>query len=299
MRSAMRMAVSVGKNFAIGNSVVAELDRRRRQVKGFYGGAKNDPSYPLGVFKKQTTWLAEGRTEGLAGADVLEIGPGGNVGVAVLMFLAGAQSVTCLDSAPWARTAEADAIYPRLIELAAGDQQLPLLLSLREQGLRKPEQLASTLLERISYLASDDIATTNLPAESLDAIYSHACFEHFADPRLAIHQIARLLRSGGATSHQIDLRDHRNFYDPPDFLSYGYRVWNLASSRSPNSVRNRWRLSQYRSAFEEEGLELVRLDIPSSFPVSTALRREFHRQFRSLSLEDLSATGIIVIAHKP
>lgn len=93
---ALKLGKSIAKNLALGNSAVVSLYQRRRGQQG-YSADKDQVDYPLGVFRKHATALAPLRKNGLQDTAVLEIGPGGNVGVSLLMLLAGAKSATCLD----------------------------------------------------------------------------------------------------------------------------------------------------------------------------------------------------------
>jgi SAM-dependent methyltransferase len=292
----LKMGKSIAKNLALGNSAVVALYQRRRGQQG-YSADKDQVDYPLGVFRKHATALAPLRKSGLHGTDVLEIGPGGNVGVSLLMLLAGARSATCLDVMPWIQGTGPDALYPALVEAAAKAPETYLVApALRERASSDPAAVARELLGHITYLCPMDIATTTLPDASQDVIFSHACFEHFGDPAGSIAQIARLLRPGGVTSHQVDLRDHRDFSHPLEFLRYSDAMWRLANSNRPSGVRNRWRASEYRAAFEQHNMEVVALHATHTTTVTAQMRQKFHPHFQTMSLEDLAIIGILLIA---
>jgi SAM-dependent methyltransferase len=298
LRETLKLGTSIAKNLAMGNSAVVSLYQRRRGQQG-YSADKDQVDYPLGVFRKHATALAPLHEGGLQGTDVLEIGPGGNVGVSLLMLLAGAKSATCLDVMPWIQGTGPDALYPALVEAAAKAPETYLVApALRERAQTDPEAVARELLKHITYICPMDIATTTLPDASQDVIFSHACFEHFGDPAGSIAQIARLLRPGGVTSHQVDLRDHRDFSHPLEFLRYSESVWHLANSNRPSGVRNRWRAPEYRAAFEQRGLEVVALHATDTTTVTEVMRHKFHAHFQAMSLEDLAIIGILLVARK-
>jgi len=60
---------------------------------------------------------------------------------------------------------------------------------------------------------------------------------------------------------------------------------------------NRWRLSDFK-AFERVGFHILKLDMNATFPLEKSLRRTRDARFQKYSLEDLSATGVMIIARK-
>jgi SAM-dependent methyltransferase len=147
----------------------------------------------------------------------------------------------------------------------------------------------------VEYVWPCSIESANFPDNSFDLVVSTACFEHFADPERAVWNIARMLKPGGVTSHQIDLRDHRNFDRPLDFLRYSDRVWSLMTSHRPGQP-NRWRASDILQAFDRHGLDVYSLDRSPTSNVSEAERARFAPRFRSKSLDDLGTLGVFLAA---
>ncbi|HLW01565.1 MAG TPA: class I SAM-dependent methyltransferase [Ktedonobacterales bacterium] len=294
-KTTLTLGKNIVKNLALGNPLIAARYQRRARQEN--DPEKAEASYPLTVFHRHVTALEPLRGN-LAGADVLEIGPGGNVGFALLALLAGAHSAACLDVAPLQQR-ETPELYATLVKTAATFPDTYLVdPALLERARQDPDALARELLARVTYHAPMDLARNSLPDASLDVICSHTCFEHFADPTGAAIQIARLLRPGGVTSHQIDLRDHRDFDHPLEFLAYSETLWRLSTSHMPNAVRTRWRASQYRAAFEKQGLEVVYQEVVHQITVTEQMRRRFARRFRKLSLEDLGILSLLLVARK-
>lgn len=298
LSTAMKLTGTIATNVALGNRTLFLLYQRLRAHRG-YCTEKDQVEYPLGVFHKHATAVSPLLDHGLQHTNVLEIGPGGNVGVSLLMLLAGADHATCMDVMPWIRGQGLEKLYPALVTAAAQDPGAYLVApAWRERAALDPKAVARELLGRITYLCPMDIATTTLPDTSQDIIFSHACFEHFGDPASAIAQIARLLRPSGVTSHQVDLRDHRNFLQPLEFLRYGEGFWRLANSNRPGGVRNRWRASEYRAAFERCGMQVVVFQATGTTTVTAQLRRSFDPHFQNMSEEDLATTGLLLVARK-
>lgn len=134
---------------------------------------------------------------------------------------------------------------------------------------------------------------------SFDFVFSNASFEHFRAPSRAIAEMWRILKPGGCTVHQIDLRDHRHQDDPLRFLQYSDRLWRLMHPLGPSMYQNRWRLSHYRRAFERVGFDVeVEVNLRTR-PADLQQCRHFARRFAAMSEEDATALGCLTIARKP
>lgn len=203
--------------------------------------------------------------------NVLEIGPGASLAVALKFLDEGAARMTCID----------------VIDLVSASDELYEQIA--------PD--AARLRERLEYRCPEAIETTQLPSETFDFVYSAACMEHVVDPEATVRQIARLLKPGGVTSHQIDMRDHRDFDHPLHFLRYPERVWRISTSR--RIYTNRWRTSDWLNAYEEAGLELHKAEPNLQVEVSEGDRRAMQPRFRTKDLEDLAITGVWLVARKP
>jgi SAM-dependent methyltransferase len=242
--------------------------RDNRGLKQGYVPEKNSVEYTRFVFDDLT---------GAAGLDsiggrVLEIGPGGHVGVSLLFLSAGAEHATCLDILPW-----------------KSDQR---------DMYRELDPDADSLLERIDYRCPDAIETTRLPDGSFDIVFSAACLEHVADPAGATRRMYELLRPGGVSVHGIDLRDHRNFERPHEFLRYPDWLWRAAMSRKP-AYTNRWRVSDWAEAFRRSGFVDVEFHSRGETPVDPQLHQAMPARFRAKTPEDLSTTLVVASARKP
>jgi SAM-dependent methyltransferase len=296
IRSAI--GVDIAKNLICRTPLLTTFVTRQRVHSG-YNSAKDAPAYLLGVYRTHATWLMAARGSDLPGADALEIGPGGNVGVTLLMGLAGARNLACIDNIPWAPVETLNDLYRDLIAAAAAEPDTYFVApAYRARALRDPAGVARELLGKIIYHAPDDISRTRLPDASFDAIFSHACFEHFADPAGAIATITRLLRAGGVTTHQVDLRDHRDFTQPLGHLRYSETIWRMANSHRPHGVRNRWRASEYQARFAANGLSITAFDANQTVTVTDAMRRRFAPHFRRMDLIDLGVISCMLVARK-
>ena len=236
---------------------------RRHALERGRDAYTDSASYVDGVFRQHVAVTgARGR--------VMEIGPGGNVAVAALYVKKGAESAVCLDSMPWIRAH--DQLYE---ELGVSDA-----------------------LDRVQYLSPVTIENAEFDTASFDVIFSQDTLEHVSDPERSVANVARMLKPGGITSHQIDLRDHRNFERPLDFLELGTPRWRLLAAGMVMPP-NRWRLSDWEDAFARHGL-IVTAVVPNATTVVTSEERgRFARRFRQKSLDDLGVLRVHLVARKP
>jgi SAM-dependent methyltransferase len=244
-------------------------NRERRALAAGYDDEKDRASYVQEVFAIHASVIRQCSS---INGTVLEIGPGGNLGVALMFLNAGAERAVCLDVVPWAATDHTE-LYDHIV----GD--------------------STPFYERLDYRSSEAIEATRLPDDSFDIIYSHACLEHVLDPARAVASISRLLKPGGVTSHQIDLRDHRDFSRPLEFLRWSARVWKLAHSHT--GYTNRWRRSDWTAAFADAGLDVISAVSTHEERPELLDRTRFHASFASRDVDDLACTGVLIAAQKP
>jgi SAM-dependent methyltransferase len=231
-------------------------------------------------------------------ARILEIGPGINLGVGLIFALTGAEKYFGLDiyMDPQLFAAAQYEAIPYLLELVAGGQRLRRV----DTVMTVKNGTVEFAKDRIEYLYPRQSYDIPLPDGSLDYVFSHATMEHVADPERTVQAIHHVLVKGGLTAHQIDMRDHADFAKPLEFLKVDDETWRK-QGQDPARVAwnlNRWRLSDFGSAFERAGFRILKLEVNAMFPVDDALRRTLAPRFQSYSLGDLSATGVLIVARK-
>ncbi len=108
-----------------------------------------------------------------------------------------------------------------------------------------------------------------------------------------------MLKPGGVTAHQIDMRDHRDFSKPLEFLKIDAAEWRSFEAKQPAHLyMNRWRLSEFRAAFERSGFEILAMDVGIRFPVTEEMRDALQPEFRKLPLAELSAVSAMFVARR-
>jgi hypothetical protein len=245
---------------------------------------------------------------------VAEVGPGDNCGVALLFLLDGCERVDLVDRFFSKRNVQAQAaIYQALLLRHPG-----LANFLRHATLTDETTFGS--IER-HYGAGAAAETFFAANTGYDFIVSRAVFEHLYDPRAALKCMTAALNSGGCLLHKVDLRDHGmfsgvhhelKFLEVPSWLY----SWMTTGSGRPNRVL----VHEYRDAMTQLGLEgqllVTRLagigDINPHLPYEDiradhreassafirSVRKRFAGAFSTVSDEDLSVSGVFLVARK-
>ena len=203
--------------------------------------------------------------------------------------------------------------------------------SLREVGelVERPWGAAFRLRpERFASFAP--MGAEELPDEAgpADFVYSVAVFEHVRQVAAAARRSFQLTAPGGYGVHFIDLRDHRDFSRPLDFLAMTAEEWQAESGGSENRLRHH----EHERIFRDAGFEIVLsrlMDRPPGLAeggntdvtgnlvsgledtyhatceaevrpwVTEAMRAGFAEPFRSMSLQSLSVLGQCLVVRRP
>jgi SAM-dependent methyltransferase len=233
---------------------------------------------PLAAVKRYVDVLS---TRGLSfqGKRVLVFGYGGRFDIGFGLLKAGAAHVILCD-----KYAPPDEAHNR--QLFASEEKY---FQMENEGLR-PRSEWITLLEA-------DISDTQVTKqiEPVDFVLSSSVYEHVDDVDGITRALATLTKPDGIHVHYVDLRDHFFKY-PFEMLRFSESTWRRWLN--PSSNHNRYRLWNYRDAFEA-CFEQVEMEVLSR--EEEAFRRLLPRirpEFVSGNLEEDAVGVILVIASK-
>ena len=242
--------------------------------------------------------LWQDRSKGAGAPSILELGPGENLGQGVMLVAMGAKKYTGLD------LHRPEHLYDRhgyqaamgLIGLAAPrGAQLKAADIFSVEGERVVFNPA-----RVEYLYPRQSYDIGLPDGSIDYVFSHSVFEHISEPEKTVAAIAKVLRSGGLTAHHFDMRDHKDFSRPLEFLKVDAGTWATRFDGSnAHFYLNRRRLSDFVKMFKDSGYRIVSAKPTQTIAVSEEMRRGLHPDFHHYSLDDLSVVSALIVAQKP
>jgi SAM-dependent methyltransferase len=290
----------------IGYYLLKDSRARVRQLQGravvadvHTGGRPTPVDFAVAEAKKiQAAVVRHARLTTLEGLRVLEIGPGDDLGIAMLFALAGASEVVVCDRFAVRRDES------RLTDLA--------------KKLDLPPAYRPTIIDGVG--AED--AATHFGSESFDLVYSVAVLEHVADLKSALSAVMTMLRPGGVTVHYVGGGDHGMFrsggHHPLTYLTVPNFVYRAMTAHSggPNRVHP----ADLRRIMEQEGpdysLSLTQvmtqpfLAEPQSLPVHVEdypdlladverIRHQLRQPFRSLPASELMVEGCLLVARSP
>lgn len=230
-----------------------------------------------------------------AGRHVVEYGPGDFPGVAVLLLVAGANKVWCVDRFPLVRLSEKNVgVWHALLadmDHAERERARALLLDPNDPagGFRR---------ERLEYIVRPH-GFSGLQAQA-DLVISRAVLEHVNDLPGTFADMLTALKPGGAAMHQVDLKSHGlHRQNPLDFLAWPGWLWALMYSHK--GVPNRWRIDRYRAILQGLPLQDLRLQptLRAAAEDVRAIRPRLAAPFRALTDEDLSCLALWVGFRKP
>jgi hypothetical protein len=238
-----------------------------------------ETSYPQAAVDRYQAALAEYACS-FQNKRVLVLGYGGSFAVGCAILQCGAQHVVLCD--PYAPP-----------DHERNQQLLPLYnayLSLQGNQVIPNPQYFSLLAADIRQVAHQGAFPP------VDIVVSSSVFEHLDDVEGITAALARLTRPAGLGLHFIDLRDHFFRY-PFEMLRYSPQTWR--GWLNPTSNLNRYRLWEYRRAFENSYHQLE-IKILERDEAQFLKARPFIRpQFQSGNLLEDSATIIRVAVSRP
>jgi SAM-dependent methyltransferase len=249
-----RSPILAGLNYTKGQVL------NRLKLRGHHSGStglnmsvEDAANYARRVVADYIRYGADGDPERLNGKDVLEVGPGDNLGVALLLLARGAHTVTCIDGfAPNFDPKHNSQIYRAIYDgLSAAEQKrVRDVVTLRSDGATVG---GGRLISR--YDVPIDAVAPPLKARSYDIIISRAVLEHLGDLKRGWKNMVACLRVNGEMWHKVDFRNHTLFGEihPLYFLTVPDNLWNLISS--PDPTMNRLRLPTYRELAARDFLE--------------------------------------------
>lgn len=221
-----------------------------------------------------------GRGETLVGKRLLVFGYGGRFAVGVELLKLGASHVVLCDH----------------VESLDQERNLALLPAyadylVMENGAVKPRNEFITLLH-------GDITSRTIQNQiaQVDCVLSTSVYEHLDGVEAITRALASLTKPDGIHIHFVDLRDHFFKY-PFEMLRFSESTWR--NWLNPSSNHNRYRLWDYRKAFEEAFGNVEIEVLAREEDVFRKLQPRIRPEFISGRIEDDSVTLIRVIASKP
>lgn len=238
-----------------------------------------------------------------AGLDVLHIGPGGNLGVELLLKLLGARLVSSVEydsfGILYPDVTDAKEFYYDLAQKAVkrGHGDLWKTGLLKSYGSR-------LLIEKSRIHLVHPCLVEALPFvdECFDLILHHAVFEHVADPKKGYEEIFRTLKPGGMTVGLVGPQDHRSFssfkeYHPLKFLEYSRQEWYAISKQI--NFHNQITFPEHKSMIVNQGFILKDCDAMERMEIMDEMWDRFNPMFKTFDTMELGVLLFSFAAIKP
>ena len=273
----------IGAKIALAKAPVSyELWRR---IGIFRHGKMIDADYSRSVFDSHMKSLAKHAST--QPHSLLELGPGDSVSTAIWAKANRIPTTTLVDAGCFA-TLDVNT-YEEVLRAAGFKDHAAA------QALNVNEMLAALGAQ---YLCNGITSLRSLPNQSIDAIFSNAVLEHVRRSEFAdtIHELFRIQRPGGISSHQIDLRDHLG--GALNSLRISHQRWESPLFSQSGFYTNRLRCSEIRSIFTDAGWEILDCTERKWDHLPTP-RRVLHKQFQKFTDNDLLVSGVRIVVRRP
>jgi SAM-dependent methyltransferase len=222
---------------------------------------------------------------------VLEYGPGDILGVALLLYAHGADRVDCVDRFELSKLSRKNIlVYTEILKSLAPKERERAERAFNEVG--NPE--SGFKVNAIQYKITKNGLSSD--GESYDLVISRAVLEHVNDLESTILDIKKVLKTGGASIHQVDLKSHGlDRRADLDFLTWNSFLYRLMYSHK--GFPNRWRVNKYREFASKAKLQIERMAATEQLGDEKVKRilPKVAKEFTKTSAEDLSWLGFWIV----
>jgi len=231
---------------------------------------KKSVDYDLAVVKGWQEALKKyiGSNE-IKNKNILELGPGPDLGTGLILLASGAKKYNLLDLNNLAFSSPVQ-FYQELFKRLPANK-----IEFLEA------QLALTMAKKndcLNYLVDKKFSFSALAKEKIDLIFSQAAFEHFSEVGKTIEELSEVAESGAILVAEIDLRTHTEFLvkrDPLNIYRYRDSIYNIFKF---SGIPNRLRLNDYQEILEKNGWTDIRI-----YPLEVLSEEKFKKVKNNLA----------------
>lgn len=254
--------------------------------------------YPFNVMEFYKTYV-----DNFKGMDILHIGPGGQLGVELLLYLMRAKSVFAVEyysfSLKFPEITRIKNYYDKLGEMATDMDYGDIF----EKGLiRRVEERFFIDQTKIHLLYPCSVTALPFADQSFDLILHHAVFEHVMNPERGYEEIFRTLKPGGITVGLVDPQDHRVFssfeeYYPLKFLEYSRKEW-FEIAKNIN-YHNQTTFPEHKEMILNQGFDIEKLDILMETNITDETWQTFNPAFQRYDAKEIGVLRFAFLASRP
>lgn len=230
----------------------------------------------------------------LKGKNVLELGPGSDLGVGIYLLSKGCSTYNACDVNDLMKSTP-DSFYEKFLEQLKNDGCSEFDINLLREQLSEAKKGNSS---RLNYKVRNDFdLVAAFGRSNIDLVFSQAAFEHFEDINATVAQLSEVCKPGAIAVVEIDLKTHSRWIrekDPNNIYRYPTWLYNLFWFRG---IPNRMRPFQYKQAFERAGwmdVSITPIDKESSNNAYSGMNKSF-----ADDRNQMDCLSVILCARKP
>ena len=172
----------------------------------------------------------------IIGKNILELGPGDDLGTGLILLAMGANKYNALDINPLAENTPMEFYDFLLLKII---ERFP---KADEYALKHELQFLSKGNDgRLNYIVDKKFSFSKLASKSIDIVFSHAAFDCFDNIERTFQEISRVIKPGGFILAYFELQTHTRWIrnkDPLSIYRYSDSCYNfLRFKGSPNRLR--------------------------------------------------------------
>lgn len=211
--------------------------------------------YDISVVENWLSFLNQYSEEesSLKGKEVLELGPGSDLGVGLYLLSKGVARYSAIDINNLVATVPTN-FYEIFFEYLHS-QEPDIDIDYLRQQLLKSSQNNNKVINYV-YRKDFDILSA-VDKNSIDLIFSNAAFEHFDTVEETIRQISIIAKPKAKLISEIDLQTHSRWIrdkDPNNIYRYSDRIYHLFNCKG---IPNRLRPCDYETILQRNGWENI------------------------------------------
>ena len=187
--------------------------------------------------------------------NILELGPGADLGVGLILLSLGAKKYNSLDINNLVNTVP-DELYKELFNTIKTQPNIERTI---EELSHQLELTKKNNNDSLNYICDPQFDISRFEDDGIDLVLSNAAFEHFDDIEKTFSQLSTIVRPGGTLLAEIDLSTHTRWIrdkDPLNIYRYSSFYYEMMKfSGSPNRIRP----NQYAGYLEKNGWTNIKI----------------------------------------
>ena len=225
---------------------------------------------------------------------VLELGPGPDLGIGLILLAAGVEKYIALDVNKL--TAFISLEFYNKLFIGIKDKYPNCNIGYLKEQLDKCYKSENAAL---TYVVDENFEISKI-REKIDIVFSQATFEHFTNVEKTLKELNSVVREGSILVTEIDLKTHTRWIrdkDPLNIYRYSDFFWNLFRFKgSPNRLR----AFEYRKLLEENGwidIQIIPMNVLEDEYLSK-VKPTLYKRFRNTNSSEMKMLSIMLMAKK-